>query len=187
MYHCTYLVNRQMITDPSQVKPALSQYHSADGEKMTNFFYRLEWYRIGISIPMDVYSEKMPVLELRPECQLTHCEKLDDLPEDTDIIGFKLFAIPYKTATKNEDLDEEFLKSWFEKQLKNSAKIESIEYGPNNRLYYKTKPEDTNIKQIQSYTIRGELKCLNAKKLDYIRQKPLGYYDNLGCGLLLLE
>ena len=187
MYHSTYLVNRQMITDPSQVKTALSQYLSADGEKMTNFFYRLEWYRIGISIPMDVYSEKMPVLQLRPECQLTHCEKLADLPENTDIISFKLFAIPFKAAAKNEDLDDEFLKSWFIKQLKDSAEIETIEYGPNNRLYYKTKPEDTEIKQIQSYTLRGELKCLDTKKLDSIRQKPLGYYDNLGCGLLLLE
>lgn len=176
-----------MITDPSQVKTALSQYLSADGEKMTNFFYRLEWYRIGISIPMDVFSEKMPVLQLRPECQLTHSEKLEELPIDTDKIKFKLFAIPYKAAAKNEDLDEEFLKSWLTKQLKNSAEIETIEYGPNNRLYYKTKPEDTNIKQIQSYSIRGILKCLDAKKLDLIRQKPLGYYDNLGCGLLLLE
>ena len=187
MYHSTYLVNRQMITDPSQVKTALSKYVTAGGETMTNFFYRLEWYKIGISIPMDVYSEKMPVLQLRPECQLTHCEKLPELPADTDKIGFKIFIIPYKTASKNEDLSEDFIKSWFEKQLKSSATIIDSELGPNNRLYYRLKPEDTEIKQIQSYTLRGHLKCNDVKKLDKIRCKPLGYYDDLGCGLLLLE
>ena len=187
MYHSTYLVNRQMITDPSQVKTALSRYVTAGGEKMSNFFFRLEWYRIGISIPMDVYSEKMPVLQLRPECQLTHCEKLPELPADTDKIGFKIFIIPYKTAAKNEDLSEDFIKSWFIKQLKESASLLDAELGPNNRLYYRTKPEDTEIKQIQSYTLKGHLKVNDVKKLDKIRCKPLGYYDDLGCGLLLLE
>ncbi len=187
MYHCTFLVNRQMITDPSQVKTALSNYKSPDGENLSNFFYRLEWYRIGISIPMDVYSEKMPVLQLRPECQLTHCEKLDSLNENTDRISFKLFAIPYKNPDKNEDLDEEYLKSWFVKQLKGSAKLMDSEFGPNNRLYYRSKPEDKNFNQIQSYSLKGHLKVNDVKKLESIRQKPLGYYDNLGCGLLLLE
>lgn len=176
-----------MITDTSQINTSLKKYLSADGKKLDNFFFRLEWYKIGISIPMDVYSEKMPIFQLRPECQLTHSENLPELPADTDKIGFKIFIIPYKTASKNEDLSEDFIKSWFIKQLKGSATIIDSELGPNNRLYYRLKPEDTEMKQIQSYTLRGHLKCNDVKKLDKIRCKPLGYYDNLGCGLLLLE
>ena len=48
-------------------------------------------------------------------------------------------------------------------------------------------PNSTNIKQIQSYTLKGHLKVLDVKKLDKLRCKPFGYYDDLGCGLLLLE
>ena len=102
MYHSTFLVNRQMITEVSQIKSSLERYLSKDGGPIKGFFYRLEWYKIGISIPMDVYSEKMPIFQLRPECQLTHSEELLKLPLDSDEINFKLFAIPYKTAEKNE-------------------------------------------------------------------------------------
>ena len=187
MYHSTFLVNRQMITEPSQIKSSLERYLSKEGGPIKGFFYRLEWYRIGISIPMDVYSEKMPLFQLRPECQLTHSEKLSKLTSDVDEIKFKLFAIPYKRVEKNEDLDLEFFKKWFQKKIKGVASLVSLELGPNNRIYYKQKPNDTSLSQIQSYSLKGVLKCIDVEKLEALRQKPLGYYDNLGCGLLMLE
>ena len=187
MYHSTYLVNRQMIREPSQIKVSLKRYFSKDGKPMDNFFYRLEWYRIGISIAMDVYSDKMPEFQLRPECQLTHTEKLLPIPSDTDEINYKLFVIPYKTPEKNEDLDIDFFKTWLEKKLKSIADILSLELGPNNRIYYKKKPEETSLRQIQSYSLKGRLKIKDVSKLENLRSKPLGYYDDLGCGLLLLE
>ena len=100
MYHSTFLVNRQMITDLSQIMTSLSLYKDNDGNKFENFFYRLEWYRIGISIPMDLYSEKMPAFQLRPECQLTHSEKLQELPQDSDEIYFKIFIRIFHNAQK---------------------------------------------------------------------------------------
>lgn len=186
MYHSKYLVNRQMITDPSQIKKSLSQYLSSDGKPMQNFFYRLEWYRIGISIPMDVYSEKMPTFQLRPECQLTQSELLDNLPVETDEINFKIFVVPYKNPSKNENLELSFINSWFQKKLKKSAKVIYSELGPNNRIYYKNNPDLSKLNQVQSYTLRGKLKCLDVKQLDTLRRKPFGYYDDLGCGLLML-
>lgn len=187
MYHSTFLVNRQMITDPGQIKSALMKYSSTDGTTFSDFFYRLEWYRIGISIPMDVYSTKEPLLKLVPECQLTGTGMLEDLSPDTDVYDFKIFIIPYKNTDKNEDLDHSFINSWLQKKLGNNAKIIESELGPNNRIYYKTNPTDAIMEQIQSYTLRGKLKCKNLKKLDEIRQKPIGYYHELGCGLLMIE
>ena len=176
-----------MITDPSQIPLSLNQYLATDGKNIGKFLYRLEWYRIGISIPMDVYSEKMPVFQLRPECQLTHSEELPKLTSKEEEKKFKIFVIPYKTADKNEDLNEDFLKSWFEKKIKGAAKLLTLEVGPNNRIYYKKKPEDKTLKQVQSYSLKGVLKCLDIKKLEKLRQSPIGYYDDLGCGLLLLD
>ncbi len=176
-----------MITEVSQIKSSLEKYLSNEGGPIKGFFYRLEWYKIGISIPMDVYSEKMPIFQLRPECQLTHSEELSKLPLDTDEIKFKLFAIPFKTAEKNEDLDCEYFKKWFQKKIKGAASLVSLELGPNNRIYYKQKPKDASLSQIQSYSLKGILKCIDVEKLEALRQKPLGYYDNLGCGLLMFE
>ena len=176
-----------MITEPSQIMTSLSLYKDNDGNKFENFFYRLEWYRIGISIPMDLYSAKMPVFQLRPECQLTHSEKLQELPKDLDEGYFKIFIIPYKTATKNEDLDSDFINNWFKKQIKGAASVIESEFGPNNRLYYKKRPDDKELSQIQSYSLKGKLKVIDSQKLELIRSKPLGYYKELGCGLLLLD
>lgn len=136
---------------------------------------------------MDVYSDKMPVFQLRPECQLTESAVLEDVPLGTDFIKFKIFVIPYKNPSKNEDLGLDFLKSWFQKKINKAADILDIELGANNRIYYKTKPEDTELKQIQSYSLIGKLKVKSVEVLNQIRQKPIGYYDNLGCGLLLLS
>lgn len=176
-----------MITDLSQVQLSLNKYTTSNGKDIGRFFYRLEWYRIGISIPMDVYSEKMPVFQLRPECQLTHTEELQELASNTKEIKFKIFVIPYKTVDKNEDLTDDFLKNWFKKKIKGAAELLTVETGPNNRIYYKKKPEDKILQQIQSYSLKGKLKCLDSKKLEILRQSPIGYYDNLGCGLLDLE
>ncbi len=188
MYHCTYLVNRQMITEPSQIMTSLQKYVSEeDGKPMSDFIYRLEWYRIGISIPMDVYSEKRPVLQLRPECQLTSVEELEALPAKMKEASFKIFIVPYKAIEKNEDLDKAFIEGWLQKKLKGIAEITESMLGPNNRIYFKDQPDDVEMTQIQSYTLRGELKVLDSKKLDTIRKKALGYYSELGCGMLVIE
>ena len=187
MYHSTFLLNRQMITELSQIMTSLSHYKDRDGNPLKNIFYRLEWYKIGISIPMDLYSDNMPVFELRPECQLTHSEKLQELPSDLDEINFKIFIIPYKTADKNEDLDHDFICDWLSKQLKGAATIVNSEFGPSNRLYYKKKPDSKVLSQIQSYSLKGKLKTIDVKKLEKLRSKPLGYYKELGCGLLFLD
>ena len=176
-----------MITDQSQIETSLSLYKNTDGNQFKDFFYRLEWYRIGISIPMDLYSEEMPVFQLRPECQLTHSEKLQDLPKDIDEIYFRIFIIPYKVASKNEDLDLDIINNWFKKQIKGAATLIESELGPNNRIYYKKNPDDKELSQIQSYSLKGKLKVIDVKKLEKIRSKPLGYYKELGCGLLLLD
>ncbi len=176
-----------MITDPSQIMTSLSHYKDTEGNHFKDFFYRLEWYRIGISIPMDLYSEKMPAFELRPECQLTNSEKLQELTTNQKEFYFRIFIIPYKTADKNEDLEYDFINSWFEKQIKGAATIINSELGPNNRIYYKKKPDDKELKQIQSYSLKGKLKVIDIQKLEKIRSKPLGYYKELGCGLLLLD
>ena len=188
MYHCTYLVNRQMITEPSQIVTSLQKYVSEeDGKPMTNFQYRLEWYRIGISIPMDVYSEKRPVLQLRPECQLTSVEELESLPENLKEASFKIFIVPHKSLEKNEDLDQAFIEKWFQNKLKGIAEITDSTFGPNNRIYFKANPGDEAMTQLQSYTLRGELKVKDSTKLEALRRKPIGYYSELGCGMLMIE
>ncbi len=177
-----------MITEPSQIVASLQKYVSEeDGKPMSNFQYRLEWYRIGISIPMDVYSENRPVLQLRPECQLTSVEELEPLPEKLKEASFKIFIVPHKSLEKNEDLDEAFIIDWFQKKLKNVAEITESTFGPNNRIYFKANPEDEALTQLQSYTLRGEFKVRNSKKLEELRRKPIGYYSELGCGMLMID
>lgn len=176
-----------MITEPSQIKTSLEKYVSAEDGKPLHFLYRLEWYRIGISIPMDVYCDKEPALQIRPECQLTNTEEFSVLSEEADEVSFKLFAVPYKTAKKNEDLENEFLEEWLKKELKGVAQLDSIEFGANNRIYYKSKPSDSTLSQIQSYSLKGRLKVIDREKLFELLKTPVGYYPELGCGMLLIE
>ena len=188
MYHCTFLVNRQMITEPSQIKASLDKYISVeDGKPISDIQYRLEWYRIGISIPMDVYCSKRPSMQLRPECQITEIKEFEVLRGDVLEVNFKIFVIPFKNTEKNEELEEDFLKKWFTKQLKKSAAPTEIKFGPNNRIYYRAKAKDSGLSQIQSYSLSGKLRVIDSEKLEKIISAPVGYYSELGCGLLLLD
>ncbi len=187
MFVSKYLVNRQRITDAGKIQPALDKYFPDAKGKSSKCFFRLEWYRIGISIPMIAYSNEYPKQELRPECQLIEVEELQPISAKTQELNFKVFIAPSKSLEKCEDWEDEDIVKFLGKKLEGCAEIISSEVGPNNRLYFKSSPEDVNMTQLQVYNIKGKIKVLDVKKLDKLRSKPLGYHPELGLGLLLLE
>ena len=162
MYASRFLLNRQKIINPPEIQTAVASYFSnLPVDTQPEFFYRLEWYKIGISVPFTVYSKTAPVMHLMPECQLLETAELAELT-DCKYYDFAIFAAP------------PFEGDW--DPVKDRT-------GPNNRVYYEVSGEQ---RQLQTVTINGTLEVKNLARLEKIRQQPLGTHPELGCGLLEL-
>ncbi len=181
MYQSKFLVNRQKILNAVDIAPAVEKYFSNSPEFSKDFIYRMEWYRIGISIPILVYSRAEPQLKLYKECLLFESKKLENQLVDGEEMRFSIFAVPSKDR---ETCTEEELKIWFEKEINGCAKVLEYEFGPDNCLYLET--SDGTV-QRQTYSIKGRLMVSKKNKLHKLRTKALGDCGEVGCGLLYLE
>lgn len=178
MYKSKLLLNRQKIFNPVEIYDALASYFP-EPEKL---FYRLEWYKIGVVVPLLMYSENRPVIKAFPECQLLETNEIEELPSDLSEADFSIFAVP-DIKKKWDTTETDLLTDWLKKKLKPAAEITDISFGPNNCLYYNL--NDTEH-QLQTVTMKGQLKIKDASKLDSLRRMPLGLSHELGCGLLFI-
>ncbi len=186
MFISKLLLNRQKIFNPGEIHEALARYFpqpETAGEKTEpQFFYRLEWYKIGVVVPIIMYSQQRPTLISFPECQLISTEKLPPLQPETTY-DFSIFAVPeLKKWDPAENQDA--ITSWLQKKLNGAAKISDCEFGPNNCIYYQ---KNSREKSQQTVTIRGSLRVTNKTALEEARAYPIGNNYELGCGLLLLN
>lgn len=183
MYVSKFLLNRQKILNPSEIYTAVASYFSdLPKNEEPEFFYRLEWYKIGISVPFSVYSKTAPIMRLMPECQLLETNDLTSL-DDQKYYDFALFAVPPFKKEWDPMADEKQIIDWLQGELKGSATIVNHKLGPNNRICYEDKGKHH---QLQTVSINGTLQVTNLAKLDQLRQAPLGKNAKLGCGLLQL-
>lgn len=185
MYQSKFLLNRQKIFNPLEIHAAVASYFKhLPAASQWEFFYRLEWYKIGVVVPFTVYSSEKPLMKLMPECQLLDSNSLDELPADTETFAFAIFAVPTIKTGNDSQLDENAINDWLKKELAGAATINDTTFGPNNCLYYEKDGVDC---QQQTVTIKGSLKVKDRKKLDKIRRQPIGLCAELGCGMLYLE
>lgn len=183
MYISKFLLNRQKILNPPEIYTAVASYFSDLPEnEAPKFFYRLEWYKIGISVPFSVYSKTAPVMRLMPECQLLETNELTPLA-DQKYYDFALFAAPPFKKELEPMADEKQIIDWLQGELKDSAIIVNHKLGPNNRICYESKGKQL---QLQTVSINGTLQVNDLARLDRLRQTPLGKSSELGCGLLQL-
>jgi len=180
MHISKFLRNRHKIVNPTEIKTAIASYLS---EPATKFFYRLEWYKIGISVPFIVYSDIAPTMRLMPECQLLETAPLATL-DDEKYYDFSLFAVPPFDHDWDPSTDEKKIVTWLKKELSGAATVLNLHFGPNNRIYFEI---DGEHKQQQTVAITGTLQVQDINKLNLIRQTPLGNCSDLGCGLLSLQ
>lgn len=184
MFQSKFLLNRQKIFNPLEIHTAIASYfsHLPDPQSV-KFFYRLEWYKIGIVVPLLVYSTEKPLMKLMPECQLLETATLDALPADAETLDFAIFAVPAPGKASEADFDETIAEKWLQKQLKGAATLTETGFGPNNCLYYEKGGVDHRQ---QTVTIKGSMKVKDLNQLEEIRRQPLGKCSELGCGLLYL-
>ena len=184
MYQSKFLLNRQKIYNPPEINTAIaSHFEHLPAPQRGRFFYRLEWYKIGVVVQMLVYSEVQPMMKMMPECQLIETGELDNLPLIAETLDFAIFLAPPAEIMPGDEIAETTIITWLQKQLGKTATIINYGFGPNNCIYYNEGGED---RQQQTVTIKGILKVLNRDALDKIRQKPIGRAVELGCGLLYL-
>jgi hypothetical protein len=181
MYQSKFLVNRQKILNAVDIAPAIKKYFAHLPEESQDFIYRMEWYRIGISIPVLVYSKEEPQMQMYKECQLFYSGKLENNLVDGAEVKFSIFAVP---SNEQKSFTEEELVEWFEGQIKGCAKVTNYEFGPNNCLYLETSAGGI---QRQTYTIKGTLAISQKEKLHELRCKALGDCADVGCGLLFID
>ncbi len=183
MYQSQFLLNRQKITSPIDIYPAIAGYFShLRADRRGKIFYRLEWYRIGIVVPLLVYSDSLPLMQRLPACQLTTTADLPDLPKSADQLEFSLFAVP--DSRHKDTADESAAVRWLQKQLGSSAILTDTKIGPNNCLYFSI---DGDERQQQTVTIKGTMQVCDRAGLEKIRRHPLGDCIELGCGLLMFN
>lgn len=185
MYQSKFLLNRQKIFNPLDIRAALSSYFSHLPEHMRNsFFYRLEWYKIGVVIPMLVYSKGRPEMKIMPECQLLETSRLPDLPAEKETLDFSIFAVPPFFSDETSMMDENKITEWLQQELSGAAVLCENTFGPNNCIYFE---KNGNEYQQQTVTIKGTIKITDLHKLEKIRSNPIGHAVELGCGLLHLQ
>lgn len=185
MYQSKFLLNRQKIFNPLEIHTAIASHfaHLPKAER-DRFFYRLEWYKIGVVVPMLVYSAARPEMKLMPECQLIESGPLTELPASADQLNFALFAVPGSEIELEGEIDEKNVADWLQQKLKGAAAVTETAFGPNNCIYYQKNDEEHHQ---QTVTIKGTLKVKNIARLEKLRRKPLGQCPELGCGMLYLS
>jgi len=181
MYQSKFLLNRQKIINAADIAPAIAKYFEYLPQTQRKFIYRMEWYRIGVVVPLIVYSEKQPLMQMFKECQMYELKELKELPKNGTEVKFSIFAIPSRSK---KEYDEDKLKTWFDKKIAGAAEVTEYEFGPNNCLYSQTDEGNTHS---QTYTIKGKMKIVDRPTLEKLRRKAVGFGAELGCGLLFIE
>lgn len=186
MYVSKFLLNRQKIFNPWQIHEFLQSHFTQTGLVAgKDYIYRLEWYKIGISVPVLVYSQHRPEMRVCKEFQLFECEERANMLESQAARKeFSIFLVPDFAAEFCPENDFDKILTWFKKKLKGAAEIEEIESGPNNCIYYDI---DEKSYSQQTITLKGTLKITNPAKLEKLLQTAIGQKPELGCGLLLLK
>ena len=186
MYISKFLLNRQKIFNPWQIHEVLeSHFENTSPVAGRDYIYRLEWYKIGISVPVMVYSNIRPKMRVCKEFQLFECEKCENLlPKHTQSKDFSIFLVPDFATDFCPEEDFERIVKWLKSKLKDAAEIEKAEAGPSNCIYY-----DIGEKSYSQQTInlQGTLLIKDREKLEKLLQTAIGQKAELGCGLLLLK
>ena len=184
MYISKFLLNRQKIYNPIDIDSAIAGYFPEKAKAGKDYLYRLEWYKIGVVVPVVVYSKKAPQMLVNKEFQLIESEKKEDIGlSKGEITKFSIFLIPNKI--KNFDPVEDFdsVCLWFKKELNGAATVEEIKHGPDNCIFYNENVENYSL---QTITLSGTLSVDSPEKIETLTLQPMGQKPELGCGLLYL-
>ncbi|GAB4273457.1 MAG: hypothetical protein Kow0029_13180 [Candidatus Rifleibacteriota bacterium] len=185
MFVSKFLLNRQKIFNAYDIHKAIESYFPAKniipGE---DYQYRLEWYKIGIVVPVIVYSRIKPEMKLMKEFQLIESEEKPLAPfQNGDIARFSIFVVPENFENLDVERDFEKVRSWLKTYLKKAAIVSECFHGPDNCIYY---DKDGIALSQQTITLKGSLQVKDPDKLEMICQTALGKFPELGCGLLYL-
>jgi hypothetical protein len=183
MYISKFLLNRQKIFNPAEISAVIESYLQKDArEPGKDYIYRLEWYKIGVVVPVLVYSTTLPEMRVQKEFQLIEAGmgKLADVKKGNKT-NFSVFLVP--DFKKNISIDDDFeeICEWFKHELKYAAIVKEIDHGPDNCIFYEINSK--NLKQ-QTITLHGQLAVTNAAKLEKLCSQAIGQCAELGCGLL---
>ena len=186
MFVSKFLLNRQKIFNSWEIHKVLeSHFPGVETVAGRDYLYRLEWYKIGISVPVLVYSKQRPEMRVCKEFQLFECEERPSLlPADMTECEFSIFLVPDFATDFCPEHDFEKILAWFKEKLEGSAEIMTSESGPNNCIYYDL--QDKSYSQ-QTINLKGTLQIKNRKKLEKLLHTAIGLKPELGCGLLLLK
>lgn len=184
MYVSKFLLNRQKIFNTAEIIDAIGSYFDTENaEPGIDYFYRLEWYKIGVAVPVIVYSKFMPKMKVMKELQLFESEHMPQLSDESEL-RFSLFAVPDGFVFSDPVEQMPLIEKWLKQKLKGAAKVTYMASGPHNCLFYNINGEEHTQ---QTVTLNGTLKVTDYSKLSQLRAKPLGLRPELGCGLLLLS
>ncbi len=187
MFASKFLLNRQKIFNPIEILNCIKNFLTDKKAKPGNdFFYRLEWYRIGVSVPILVYSKQRPELVVMKEFKFLESTEITQPDwKIGDEISFSIFIHPeIKIDWESPEDSEEAAEIWLKKQLKAAGDIEIQRTGPHNTVYYEVGEEK---KSFPTLTFNGAIKIKSPEKLFKISCKPIGKGAEFGCGLLFLK
>lgn len=185
MFVSKYLLNRQKIFNTWQIHKAIETYFPENNRKAgIDYVYRLEWYKIGVVVPIIVFSKTRPSADILKECQLFEVEERNLSPiEEGKEVEFSIFLVPSFSNQFDPESDFKKTRKWFDNELKGAAKIVDLKHGPDNCLYYDI--EDQSFTQ-QTTTLKGKMVVMNHEKLELVCSSCIGSFPELGCGLLHL-
>lgn len=186
MFQSKFLLNRQKIFNPWEIHLCLKDYlPTSANETGKDFFYRLEWYKIGVVVPLIMYSKACPETKILEECQIFETKEIDVIAANKGTkLEFSLFAHPKLSHEWDAQDDEEEILEWFTNKAKKAGKVSNLKTGPNNTVYY----ENNDIKNsFHTVSISGLLEVNSVKELTKLVSQPIGLGAEFGCGLLLLK
>lgn len=186
MFASKFLLNRQKVFNPWEIHLKLKDYLPRQSNKTgLDYFYRLEWYKIGVVVPLIMYSKIAPETKVVEECQIYETKPIENLNiKKGRSINFSLFASPDIKKEWDAHDDEKLIFDWFADKISDAGKVENLKLGPNNTVYYEKKNKKLSFPTV---TISGSIIVKSSEELDKIRCRSLGKGTELGCGLLLLE
>ena len=190
-----FLLNRQKITDPARVLPALREAFPDGTAGSGPLLFHAEWGRIGVSIPLHVQSLVHP--KVVPIEGLHLYESQVDAPgEVTDReVPFQLCAHPASATEEEIPEDEEQLLEWLKRRFSGAATLINADIGPRNTLYYEAPAGDATAQQApgrprrraETVVFRGRAQVIDPQKWHKLRLAGVGPLPHLGCGLILLD
>ncbi|MFZ5952990.1 MAG: type I-E CRISPR-associated protein Cas6/Cse3/CasE [Candidatus Rifleibacteriota bacterium] len=186
MFISKFMLNRQKILNNWQIHQFIeSHFPGREVKAGCDYLYRLEWYKIGVVIPVLVYSRLRPEMRVCKEFQLIECEEKQQLFDHRiKNAEFSLFLVPDERSDFDPAEDFDKITSELNKKLKGLAKLEDIAQGPNNCIYYDV--DETGFFQ-QTITLNGSIQIKDPEGLQEKIMEGFGRRPELGCGLLLIK